>query len=121
MVQRTSSAERTLQPNSVFHYRPKNRRHMPSRAGGLLNLQDTLPRAVTVRNSDPVLPEKNRTCRYQYEGNNNFSFQAAVNTRTQRTGMAVARFPLLSGFTFEALKFKYPAFVEPALYGALLQ
>ncbi|MCX4302382.1 MAG: hypothetical protein OSJ35_09200 [Alistipes sp.] len=28
---------------------------------------------------------------------------------------------LLNGFTFEALKFKFPAFVEPALFGELLQ
>ncbi|MCX4302383.1 MAG: hypothetical protein OSJ35_09205, partial [Alistipes sp.] len=47
--------------------------------------------------------------------------QAAVNTRTQRTVKPFARLSLLSGFTFEELKFKLPAFVEPALFGELLQ
>ena len=42
-------------------------------------------------------------------------------SRTQRTGKPFARLLLLNGFTFEALKFKFPAFVEPALFGELLQ
>ena len=38
---------------------------------------------------------------------------------TRRTGKAFARLVLFSGFTFEALKFKWLAFAEPDAFGEL--
>ena len=49
------------------------------------------------------------------------SFQAAVNTRTQRTEKPFPRLLLLSGYTLPELKFKLPAFAEEESYGELLQ
>ena len=85
---------------------------LPANAGGLLNLQDTLPKVCDL-DGTPILLclKRNWSLVESVWVDNSLLSQAAVNPWTQRTGRPFARLLSFSGFTFEELKFKFPAFV----------